>query len=144
MTTDRHPFVDELVHRLSLSGDARWDDGKITFTRVRDATFDEPVVIEVDEAGVAAAVDISPDTRDALWPGADLMEAGFNLLLVNLGELIDTGRVPIRITAAGIEAPESSSLVIPDLPVEDGPFSLHAPLSGATYPPRRKRRGRRG
>jgi len=143
VTTGRHPFVDELVYRLSLSGDARWDDGKITFIRARDAAFDDPVVIEVDEAGVAAAVDVSPDTRDALWPGTDLAEAGFNLLLVNLGELIDTGRVPIRITATGIEAPESSSLDVPDLPVEDGPFSLHAPGSGAAYPSRRKRRGRR-
>lgn len=144
MAEDRRPFTDELVRRLSLgAGVARRDGGTITVSRLYDdVDLDEPVIIETDEEGVRAAIEIPESARDRLWPGTDLTSAGFNLLLVNLDELIRTNRTPVRISAAGIQASEPPEL---DVPGEEGTegWSLYAPGTGSSYRGGRKRRRRR-
>lgn len=116
-----------------LDGDARWDGAKVTVTKVRGVALKAPVIITVDERSLAAAIDISAEDRDALWPGSGLADAGFNLLLVHIEELIDTGRFPIRITESGIETPEATPFTGRPLDPSDGPFELHSPLTGSAY-----------
>jgi hypothetical protein len=51
---------------------------------------------------------IGTECRDALWPDSSIEAAGFNLLLVHLGEVIATRDTsdPLRITDEGLQWPD--------------------------------------
>ena len=107
----RTPYVDELVRRLRMdsprvdvevrpSGAASvvWDD--------RGA--DHPVTLLLQEDSLRTAVTaLRREARD-LWPNRSMEEAGFNLLLVHLHEVIATRNTtePLRITSDGLVWPD--------------------------------------
>lgn len=98
--------LDELLHRLLMSyPDAERSPSGVVFT---PPDRDEPVRLLVSEAALAEAVRrIGEDCRDALWPTSTVDEAGFDLLLVHLDEVLATRVVdgPLRITADGLVWP---------------------------------------
>jgi hypothetical protein len=99
-------YLDELLHRLLMSyPDATRSPSGVAFT---PPDHDGPVRLLVSEAGLARAVRaIGEDCRDALWPTSSVDEAGFNLLLVHLDEVLATRVVdgPLRISADGLQWP---------------------------------------
>ena len=75
-----------------------------------EAGVDHPLVLVVREEDLAAAVTVlGQECRDALWPGSSTEAAGLNLLLVHVDEVVATRDTtePLRITADGLEWPES-------------------------------------
>ena len=105
------PYPDELVRRLRLAHpdvEARVRDEGATIAW-READVDHPLVLLVGERDLAAAVtSLGEDCRDALWPDSTIREAGFDVLLVHVGEVVATRdtTAPLRITPAGLEWPE--------------------------------------
>jgi hypothetical protein len=66
------------------------------------------LALHVHEKDLAAAVAaLGEDCRDALWPEGTIDAAGFNLLLVHLGEVVATRDTtePLRITSRGLRWP---------------------------------------
>jgi hypothetical protein len=99
--------LDELLRRLRLSDSdaALVGRGRLSF---RDGGTGAIVTLVTAEAELATAVGaLGVDVRDALWPGATIEEAGFNILLVHLDEVLATRDVtePLRITTSGLVWP---------------------------------------
>ena len=138
--TNHRPFIDELAHRLCIDGEVTQTGDDILIHRLGDVRYEQPLTVHADDAGIRAAVNISTATRNALWPGTDPTEAGFNLLLVHLQELIDTGRTPIRIDPLGILIPTES----PEEPAAASDLAgdglLHSPTTGQLHPTGNRRR----
>lgn len=109
MEVDREqPFRDELLRRLRFDNPstAALDDLQIRFTSSRQGA----VLIVAPENDLAAAVrSLGEDSRDALWPDATVDAAGFNLLLVQLEEILATRRVtaPLIVTRTGLTWPDA-------------------------------------
>lgn len=105
------PYLEELVRRLRLDvPSATLDvDRRTTGTVVwRERIVDHPLVLIVREEVLAAAVTtLGEECRDALWPSSSVEAAGFNLLLVHVGEIVETRDTsePLRITADGLVWP---------------------------------------
>jgi hypothetical protein len=109
--TDRTPFADELLRRMRRRHpDAELDvrPGGRAVVEWQPAPEAPPVRLETTETALTRAVGaLGRDSRDALWPGGGIEEAGFDLLLVHLEELLDTrdGVTTIRVTDDGVEWP---------------------------------------
>ncbi len=107
----RTPYLDELLRRLRLY-DAEasiWYGPRVT-GRISwcDSRADHPIVLSTSERELAEAVRLLGETcRDALGPDSSVEEAGYDILLVHLDEVLDTRHVlaPLRITAGGLEWP---------------------------------------
>jgi hypothetical protein len=105
------PYLDELVRRLRLvhpdvEARVRGEGATIGW---RDDRLGHPLLLLVGERDLAAAVtSLGEDCRDLLWPDSTTDEAGFDLLLVHVDEVVATRdtTAPLRITPAGLEWPE--------------------------------------
>jgi hypothetical protein len=107
------PFLTELVRRMRL------DNATVTVdidrngagtVRWQDRDIDHPLILRVRERDLAAAVTaMGEDCRDELWPDSSIEEAGFNLLLAHLDEVVATRETsePLRLTDQGLEWPEA-------------------------------------
>ena len=76
----------------------------------READIGHALRLLVREADLAAAVeDAGAESRDALWPGSSVEDAGFSMLLVHLDEVLATRDTtsPLRITVEGLEWPDA-------------------------------------
>ena len=100
------PYLDELLRRLRMTdpgavisgGDVRWVRGEGR----------SPITIATCERDLAIAVPaLGQDAREALWPDATIDDAGFNLLLVHVEEVLATRHVDVRllINATGVVWP---------------------------------------
>jgi len=105
------PFVDELVRRLRLDGgpvEVRHGGRQTADVVLHPAALDHPVTLRTSEGELAVAVPrLGADCRDAFWPGSTIDEAGFNVLLVHVDEVVATRDTtePLRITAGGLQWP---------------------------------------
>jgi hypothetical protein len=132
------PFMNELLTRLQyLDADAAltaagdgltWhDDNAAVVTLI---TSEHELAHAVRSAG--------RDVRDDLWPGSSLEDAGFNLLLVHLDELLATRDVtePLRLTREGLIWPEPRPLAFEDqLDPNGGPYYWSAEKPGGEGDP---------
>jgi hypothetical protein len=107
------PYLTELVRRMRLDNATVSVDisenGAATVVW-QERGLDHPLVLFVRERDLTAAVTaLGQDCRDALWPGSSVEAAGFNLLLVHLGEVVATrdSSEPLRIADQGLEWPEA-------------------------------------
>ena len=103
------PFVDELARRLRLDGgsvEIDYGPRKTAELRCAEAGDGPRFTLATSEAELGAAVvALGRDCRDALWPDSTIEQAGFNLLLVHLHEVV-SGRdlaEPLRIAAEGVQ-----------------------------------------
>ena len=104
------PYVDELVRRLRRDGGllevrpGGRGSVEVLFTEER---VDHPVTLRTSEAELTTAVTVLAETAHEVWPDETAESAGFNLLLVHLGEVVATRDTsePLRITADGLQWP---------------------------------------
>jgi len=85
------------------------------------------VTLIVSERDLADLVRSSGrSVRDDLWPGSSFEEAGLNLLLVDLDEVLDTRQVtgPLTIDENGLVWPEArrASSILDGLDPDGGPY----------------------
>jgi hypothetical protein len=107
------PYVDEFVRRLRMQVPTVDVDVDVRPSGAATLRWAEPdlahrLALYVHEKDLAAAVTaLGEDCRDALWPGSTIDAAGFNLLLVHLGEIVATRDTtePLRITSQGLRWP---------------------------------------
>jgi hypothetical protein len=102
------PFLDELLRRLRLSDPAAAlvGRGRVAW---RDPSTGCDVTLVTDEQELATAIrTLGEEIREVLWPDATVEQAGFNILLVHLDEVMATRVVaaPLRITAGGLVWPD--------------------------------------
>ncbi len=98
-------LIDELVRLLRLEGTAeQLGPGNVVWQPTPDAA---PVILLTTERELSDAVHHLGREKDALWPTATTEQAGFNLLLVHLDEVLATRTVsgPLRITSEGLQWP---------------------------------------
>lgn len=114
------PRLSELVRRLRLSDSTATvdlsDDGTARIVWQHEGA--KSVTLLTTEEDISHAVTaMGEDCRDALWPGSTLEEAGLNLLLVHLDEVIatrDTSQ-PLLIDSTGLVWPEIGPMRDPDM-----------------------------
>lgn len=84
----------ELLRRVRLdAADAQIDArGTLTVPSWGGRPLVPPLRVRADEDALRELTSISPEDRAALWPRADSLTAGFNLLLVHLHELAAADR----------------------------------------------------
>jgi hypothetical protein len=103
------PYLHELLRRLQTSDPAATISSDDLLWVPRDGAM--PITIATSERDLAIAVPaLGEDARDALWPDATIDDAGFNLLLVHLDEVLATRRVDgsVLINATGVVWPPTS------------------------------------
>jgi len=107
------PCLSGLVRRLR-SGDPTasaevTDDGSARIVWRQEGLPHSLTLLTTEQDLCAAVTAIGQDCRDALWPGNSVEEAGLNLLLVHLDEVIatrDTSQ-PLLIDSTGLVWPEA-------------------------------------
>jgi hypothetical protein len=132
------PFMNELLTRLQyMDAEAAFTaDGALIWHDENAAV----VTLITSEDELAEAVrSTGRDVRDDLWPGSTIEEAGFNLLLVHLDEVLDTCQItePLRLTREGLVWPEARALTFgAELDPGAGPYAWYAEEpGGATFFP---------
>jgi hypothetical protein len=106
------PYLEEFLRRLRLNAPGAelqiMTDGAATITWHEEGR-DIPLAVATTEGDLAAAVaEIGSSSRDALWPSSTVDDAGFNLLIVHLEEVIATRDVSrgLQIGRAGLTWPD--------------------------------------
>jgi hypothetical protein len=89
------------------------DDGNASIVwRHEDVAY--PLTLLTTEQDLAAAVTaLGKDCRDELWPESSLEEAGLNLLLVHIDEVVATRDTtePLRVNSEGLVWPVARSVL---------------------------------
>jgi hypothetical protein len=132
------PFMYELLKRLQML------DADAALTAAGDAVVwqsDDSATITLitSEDELADTIrHIGRDVRDDLWPGSSIEDAGFNLLLVHIDDVLATRYVtePLRLTRTGLIWPEARRPVFEgELDPEGGPYYWTAEAPGGDSDP---------
>lgn len=125
--------MNDLIRRLQkLDADAALTPAGDGVTWHHDDTM--VVTLITSENELAQAIrHTGRDVRDDLWPGITIEDAGFNLLMVHLDEVVATRDVtePLRLTRDGLIWPESRPPAFDvQLDPGDGPYHWSAERPG--------------
>jgi hypothetical protein len=106
------PYLIELMRRMRFedpSASVEISADGAAAVRWHDQHVDHPLTLLVTEQDLEAVVnELGERVRDVLWPDSSIEAAGFNLLLVNLDEVVatrDTSQ-PLRLAREGLLSPE--------------------------------------
>jgi len=103
-----HDYVGMLVERIALDANelhvSTHDRGETTLSW-RPSGRTGPVTLVVREGDLGAAVTfLGEECREELWPNSSIVDAGFNMLLTHLDEVVATRNLsePLRVGRRGL------------------------------------------